>query len=321
MPHSDDSYAAMLLTLALSPDKEEYARPLSTAEFRDITERARMSAARHISNIRKMDISGIMMLLDISEEFAYRVYVLLNREVQLSYHIDRLMNKGIQIITELDADYPEKLRRRLGSAAPVSMYAFGDICSLNAPSIGIMGNSGIKTSDSAKKSISAICEFAARNGYRVICGGEMGVARVAEGFAMDYGCDMTITTAGGMREYIERSEARNMLAEGHLAVTSLEHPDALFTIPHAISRNKMLMSLSESTFIFNTDMKRGESESLRARLCRWPYAMSDYPANRALIAKGATAIDEPLTVERLTEMSRMWQMTRTEQISIFDFED
>ena len=36
MKHNDDAYAAMLLTMALSPNKEEYARPLSVQEFRQL---------------------------------------------------------------------------------------------------------------------------------------------------------------------------------------------------------------------------------------------------------------------------------------------
>ena len=33
MNHNDNAYAAMLLTMALSPNREEYARPCSVQEF------------------------------------------------------------------------------------------------------------------------------------------------------------------------------------------------------------------------------------------------------------------------------------------------
>ena len=44
MGHTDDAYATMLLTMALSPNKEEYARPLGVAEFRRFEAAARASS-------------------------------------------------------------------------------------------------------------------------------------------------------------------------------------------------------------------------------------------------------------------------------------
>ena len=41
--YSDNAYAAMLLTMALSPGKEEYARPYSVQEFRQLEETVRAS--------------------------------------------------------------------------------------------------------------------------------------------------------------------------------------------------------------------------------------------------------------------------------------
>ena len=51
MGHTDDAYAAMLLTMALSPNKEEYARPLSTQEFRRFEAAARASRFRGIGKL------------------------------------------------------------------------------------------------------------------------------------------------------------------------------------------------------------------------------------------------------------------------------
>ena len=41
MNHNDDAYATMLITMALSPNREEYARPYSSLEFQ------RLQAAIH----------------------------------------------------------------------------------------------------------------------------------------------------------------------------------------------------------------------------------------------------------------------------------
>ncbi len=36
MQYNEASFAVMLLTMALSPDREEYARPLTIQEFRQL---------------------------------------------------------------------------------------------------------------------------------------------------------------------------------------------------------------------------------------------------------------------------------------------
>ena len=63
MLHSDDAYAAMLLTMALSPNREEYARPLSIPEFRRVEALARGSGFGSIGALLDVDISGLVMLL------------------------------------------------------------------------------------------------------------------------------------------------------------------------------------------------------------------------------------------------------------------
>ena len=45
MNYNDDAFATMLLTVALSADRAEYARPLSTAEFARTLARVKVSSA------------------------------------------------------------------------------------------------------------------------------------------------------------------------------------------------------------------------------------------------------------------------------------
>ena len=173
MNYSTDSYAAMLLCLALSPNREEYAHPLTTSEYRDVCRRTKASSARHIGDLIGVDISGIMQLLGVTEEEAYRIYTLMSRSVQLSYTMEGFAMRGIKIITEFDEGYPLRLKKRAGEDAPPVMYVYGDAETLNAPSIGILGMSGIKTSAEVRASIEAITAFANKAGYRVMAGGEL----------------------------------------------------------------------------------------------------------------------------------------------------
>ncbi len=55
--YTNESYAAMLLTLALSPNKEEYARPYSTQEFYALSRVTADSPIKSVGNLIGTDIS------------------------------------------------------------------------------------------------------------------------------------------------------------------------------------------------------------------------------------------------------------------------
>ena len=76
--HRDDSFATMLLTCALSPDREELVHPLCATEFHEL----RLLAARAgapLGQLIGMDMSGVMRLLEVDEMTAYRLCILLGR--------------------------------------------------------------------------------------------------------------------------------------------------------------------------------------------------------------------------------------------------
>ena len=86
--YNDDAFATMLLTIPLSADRAEYARPLNTAEYARVLARVKSSAAGRLGALLRADISGLMMLLGVSEEEGYRLYTLLHRGVQLTYALE-----------------------------------------------------------------------------------------------------------------------------------------------------------------------------------------------------------------------------------------
>ena len=320
MAYCADSYAAMLLCLSLSPNKEEYARALSTAEYRALYERVKATGVRRISGLMNLDISGIMQLLSMPEEDAYRVHTLMSRTVPLSYAMEGFAMKGIRIVTEFDEEYPSRLFRRAGAGAPPVFYLYGDFEALSMPAIGILGMSGIKTATDVRSSIEAIVGFSRRAGYRVMTGGELGVSRVMEGFVLPGDSDLTCVLAGGLMEYIERPEIRDLFQAGRLTAISLEHPEALFTAAHAIARNKLLISLAEAVFIFNTDGKRGETDALKAKYCDNVYAWDGYPGNQPILNKGAVSF-HLITPRQLPDMAANWAGSRFEQLNMFDLID
>ncbi|MBQ8973092.1 MAG: DNA-processing protein DprA, partial [Clostridia bacterium] len=145
MDFQRDSYTAMLLTLPLSSNREEYAHPLSAREFFQLVATARAAGFAGVSALSGMDIVDLMTALSIPEEDALRLYILLNRSVTLNYALEGLLAKGIQVITCYSPEYPASLRQRLKDGAPPILYAAGRLECLAQPAVGVLGIRGVRT--------------------------------------------------------------------------------------------------------------------------------------------------------------------------------
>lgn len=317
MNFNDDGYAAMLLTMALSPDREEYARPYATPEFRQLEANVRKSELRRLGALLNADISGLMIYLGMSEAEGYRAYTLLHRTVQLSYALENLSRQGIDAVTGYDSDYPERLVRRLGEAAPPFLYRCGNAALLNRPAVAIVGIQGVKTDDRVRRALDRLVSAAVGAGYVILTGGELGVSRMAAKLTAQYGGALVDVLGGGMSEHIHADGIAELIAVDRAAVVSLAHPEAPFTVPHAAARNRVLFSLARAAFIFNTDGRRGEHEILQNRTCDWVYAWEGNPMSRALISRGAIPMGDPETMD-FDAMSRHWGSSDAQQMNIFD---
>ena len=317
MNYSDDAFVTMLLTMALSPNREEYARPFSTQELKRLEEKVRAGGLYHIGRLANIDISGLMLKLDISEEEAYRIYTLLNRSVQLSYTIENHLRQGVEVITCYDDEYPQRIRRRMEDAAPPVFYRCGNQELLQGPMLAIVGISGVKTTPEVRDCVETLVRNAVRLGYTILTGGELGVSRVAMNMTAEYGGTLVEVLGGDMMSHIHEDGIAELLATQRAAVVSLEHPEALFTVSHAIARNKFIFSLAEAAFVFNTDGKRGELDAIRNRYCDWIYAWTGYANNQTLLMRGAIPAGN-ITEMDFGDLSRHWRDSESEQLNIFD---
>lgn len=317
MGYTSDGFATLLLTMALSPNREEYARPYSTQEYYKLEKRVRESSYHNIGELMGVDIGGLMMQLNISEEEGYRIFTLLNRSVQLGYTIENFLTRGIEVVTRHNEGYPKCLTRKMREAAPPFLYRAGNIELIGKPAISIVGISGVKTTPEVRDGIVNLVKKACKQGYAVITGGELGVARVAAGAVLEHGGNLIDVLGGGFYDHLSCEPIEALMRERRLAVLSVEHPEAMFTVSHAIARNKIIFAMSDAAFICNTDNKRGETDALHNRYCDWIYAWNGYPANGSLISKGATPVNDLRNFD-FEGMCRHWRGSKSEQLNMFD---
>lgn len=319
MNYSDDAFATMLLTMALSPNREEYALPYSALELNKLEKRLQENGIYHIGQIINYDIGKLSIKIDsLSEEEAYRIFTLLNRSMQISYSIDNYLQQGIEIVTCHNEEYPERIRRKMQDYAPPMFYRCGNPELLTSkPMLAIIGISGVKTPPEVRDGIETIVRNCVRMGYTILTGGELGVSKVAMNMVAEYGGDLVEIVGGDMNAHMVEDGIADLLKENRATIVSLEHPDALFTVPHAISRNKLLFSLAEAAIVINTDGKRGETDAIKNRYCDWIYAWKGYQNNLPLISRGAIAVGNLSEID-LDTLCRRWKSSRSEQLNFLD---
>lgn len=317
MFYGDDAFATMLLTMSLSPNRAEHARPLTTPEYRRIAQRAQSSSVGRLGGLLGVDISGLMQLLGVPEEDAYRIFTLLNRGVQLSYALEGFEQKGICAFTCFDEGYPPRLKGRMGNFAPPALFFCGNRALFEQPAIAVIGISGVKTSPEVRASIETLVLGAKELNFSIITGGELGVSRVAAGLVAEHGGTLIDVLAGGLQEHILEETTAGLIKDGRAVALSIEHPESLFTVSHAIARNKMIFALSQAAFVFNTDGKRGETDALKNHLCDWIYAYSGYSANHTMVSRGAMPFGA-LDLKAFHALSVHWKDSHAEQMNLFD---
>ena len=317
MNYNDDGYAAMLLTMALSPDREEYARPFSFREYHRLEMCVRDSRYRRMGALLKADISGLMLYLDLSEAEALRAFTLLQRTVQLSYALEGFGREGIDVVTCCDADYPDRLRLKLRESAPAFFYRCGEASLIERSAIAITGISGIRTEKAQRQAVMSLVRAAVQQGYAIVTSDEMGLSRLAAQTAIQEGGTVLSVLGGGLRSHVGDEANARQIAMGNSAAITTEHPDAPFNANQRSSRNRILFALADAAFVFSTDGRRSEAEALANHYCDWIYAWEQGQDCAALISKGAKPLKcvDDLDFEG---MRQHWSSSGAAQMSIFD---
>jgi predicted Rossmann fold nucleotide-binding protein DprA/Smf involved in DNA uptake len=322
MIHNDDAFTTMLLTVPITPDKEELARPLSPAEFARLDELAMRTRPGSLGALIDIDMSGLMLRYGMREADAYRVCLLLTRNLPLSYLLERLGEAGIDLVTLYDAAYPARIRSALGEKTPPTLYLRGRPELFRQNAIAILG--ALPPRGDAEAHVRALVRQASSEDYVILTDGMTGLGRVAEDEAYECGGRVISFLSGSLLERIDMPMLSKLIEERRGAAVSPLHPEALPTQHHGLARGKCLYTQASAAFIFGCELKKGDtwlcaSDALRDRTCRYIYAWeaSPYPGNHALIERGALSFAGPVS---FSQLSQVWQGAQAEQLSFFDLE-
>ncbi len=319
MKHKDDAFATMLLMSQISAEKEELVHPLSVGEYYRLKEKVAGTTGRRVGSLIGKDISAVRQMLDAEEEEAYRVCVLMSRVMQLSYAIERFVQQGIDICTLDEPEYPKRLIERLGEKAPPMLYSCGDRALSGRLSVALIGT-GVLRSET-RQAADSLLRATVEAGLTVVTGGRNGFDRMAEERLTALGGSFVEILAESLSEKALRPGVSEMIANGRALLISSFHPDARYTLSHALEANKCVYALSNAAIVLQCEKGKdgvweGACSALRNRFTERVYVWEnpDLPGNMELIARGATAFSDPARLP-LGQLSRQWAAPPFEQIS------
>jgi predicted Rossmann fold nucleotide-binding protein DprA/Smf involved in DNA uptake len=228
--------------------------------------------------------------LGLDDERRSRIGTLLEDSAAVVVELESLGGRGIWVLTIVDDDYPEALRRLKHRAPPV-LFGVGARSLLCAGGVGVVGSRDV--SDEGVAVARSIASAAAAKGLPVVSGGARGVDQQSMSAAYEAGGSVVGVLADSLERRIKSADVRAALDMDTTCLITQQHPKSGFTPAAAMARNKLVYALAELTVVVASDEKggtwEGATEALAqgyGRVAVWR-GEGEGPANEELAARGA----------------------------------
>jgi len=285
---ADRDLAAVALT---SRAIDSVAKPLSAREFWRITQLI------DPSELPGMPASHVGATLGMSVDNATRIARLVDRAAGVAIALERLEHAGIWTVTGIGSGYPERLRTRLGDAAPAVLHGVGDAAVLSIDGVGVVGSRNV---DNAGSEVAQdIARTTAGAGLPLVSGAARGVDQAAMNGAALAGGKVVGVLADALERAVTRRSTRRGILQGQFCLVTPFSPNAPFSVGNAMGRNKIIYALSRCTVVVASETGSGgtwagAAEALKNRYGRvlsWTGSGSGM-GNSELIALGAEELND-----------------------------
>ncbi len=322
MSQNNDSIAVMLLCCRMSATRQELFDPLSPQEFHALQQTLSKKLKVTPSWMFGRDIGELMDELEISEQEAHRLVVLMERMVSLSYELDAYDQHGISIVTCVDRMYPETLRRRLGAYAPPIIYVCGNMNLFRDPTIAFAGS--IPGEERTERETNLLADRATEAGVVFATSATSGLDQVAEYRIFENGGRLIAWLPGGMFEAIQREGLAELIRDRRGVACSIAHPGAAVQSQNARARAKCLYATGTVSYVLGCEYKRGDTwdgaaEALRNKFTDRMYCWDSdiFSGNSVLMKRGAVGLESAAKLD-FGQLRTRWSQEEGEQLSVFD---
>ena len=257
-------------------------KPLTVAQFRELTKLAQ----RMEKPLCDRDLTaGDLMELGCRPDFAWRVCDLLEEETRLDRYLSQAEGLDCYPLTRLNPLYPSRVRKHLDLDAPGCLWAKGDVSVLTQPMISLVGSRDLRSENEAFAA--ELGKQAALQGYTLVSGNARGADSVAQ--------DSCLANGGTVVSVVADALGGHEIRERVLYLSEDDF-DQDFSAQRAISRNRIIHTLGEKTFIAQCTMEKGGTWDGTVKNLRFGWSPvfcfdDGSEAARELIQRGADKVD------------------------------
>ncbi len=255
MDLSANAQAILLLTapLIMGRAADKSVRPLTLAEYNRLA-RWLKEYGKQPADLLSHDSIEYFTEFQIGVDLE-RLRQLLGRGFLLSQVLESWRSRSIWTVTRADANYPDRLKRRLAEKSPPVLYGCGDRNLLENGGLAVVGS---RNADDVEIEYSEIVgRMAAAAGCSIVSGGARGVDRAAMFGAMEEGGTAVGVLSDGLESAVMNRENRDILIDGRLVLLSPYDPRAGFNVGNAMARNKLVYALADAGLVVESDYGTG----------------------------------------------------------------
>lgn len=258
-------------------------RPLTQAQLRKLRQMVR-EAQREPGN-RELTAADLWKMGCTLQE-AQRIAQLLSEEETLDRYLAWGAQRGCVPITQVSADYPRRVLYCLKEEAPGCLWAKGDREILNSKKIALVGSRDLLPANALFAQ--RVGRWAAEQGIVLVSGNARGADSVAQDACLEAGGKVISVVADCLHRHRERE---------NVLYLSEESFDEEFSSRRALSRNRVIHSLGEITFVAQCGYGKGGTWSgtfhnLKNRWSRVVCFNDGTAAMEALASLGAELTNE-----------------------------
>ena len=285
-----DAQAILLLT-GVFGSKEPVA-PLSLREYNEVAEwllREKLSPADFFKPETVQALEQSLFPIDPA-----RIARLLERGGAMAFALSKWERQGIWVLCRSDSAYPKSLKVHLGRHAPAFFYGVGNSALLSGGGIGVVGSRNVK--DTGLRFTQNLGKACAIEHVQIVSGGARGTDENAMIACLLNGGTAVGVLADSLLRTAISPKYRDAVRENTVCLISSFHPEAGFTVGNAMSRNKYIYALADSTVVVAADYQKGgtwagaEEELKRGSKAKpiFVYAPEDMPEGSRELLKRKT---------------------------------
>lgn len=239
-----------------------------------------------------------------------RIQPLLDRGFQSGLLLEKWQRAGLWVITRASHDYPQRLVDKLADQSPPLLYGAGDRKKLETKALAVVGSRNAAEDD--LRFARQLGHAAASQGWSIVSGGARGVDEASMRGAIEANGTVIGVVADSLLKTATSHKYRDAIQRSDIVLLSPYHPEAGFSGPNAMSRNKYVYCLSRAAVVVCSDTGKGgtwagATEDLKKKWVPvWVKHQADpRSGNRALLDKGAQVLpDADPHALRMEELER-----------------